>query len=272
MRSSRPANLHSIFERSIHEQGRALVGWSAGMVGLALVLLALFPSLRGNEEISKLINAYPETFRTMFAVADFTTGPGYLRAELFSLTAPMLLVILAVLWGSDSVAGEEQRGTIDLLMANPVSRARVVLEKWGTLGAAVGIVTAALGVALAVGDAALGMGVPADRLVAALVATGLLAIVFGSAAFAIAAATGRRGLARGVTAALGVASYLVSSLAGVVRWVQPIRPASPWYHALGVDPIANGFALWHLAVLVLLTLCLGGLAVAGFARRDLGVH
>lgn len=28
-----------------------------------------------------LIDSYPETFREMFAVADFTTGPGSLRSE-----------------------------------------------------------------------------------------------------------------------------------------------------------------------------------------------
>lgn len=268
---TRPANLHSIFERALHEQRRALVGWSAGMAGLALTLLALFPSLRGNEEISKLIDAYPQTFRTMFAVADFTTGPGYLRAELFSLTGPLLLVILAVLWGSDAVAGEEARGTIDLLLANPVSRARVVLEKWATLAVAVMVVTLTLGVALGAGDVALHMEVPADRLVAALTATALLALLFGSVALALGAATGRRAVARGITAALVVASYLVSSLAGVVSWLQPVRPASPWYHALGVDPLTVGFAPWHLVVLAVVTVCFGGIAVAGFDRRDLGV-
>lgn len=270
--SSRPTELHSTFERALHEQRRALVGWSAGLAALAITLLALFPSIRGNASINKLLDAYPETFRTMFGVVDFTTGPGYLRSEVFSFTAPVLVVILAILWASDALAGEEERGTIDLLMANPIRRRRVVLEKWAAVCAGVAGVTAALGVVLGVGDAVLDLRVPADRLMAALVATGLLAVVFGTLALAVAAATGRRAVARGVTAAFAVASYLVSSLGGAVAWLRPVRPASPWYHTLGIDPIGNGFGAWHLAVVAVLTLCLAGLAAAAFERRDLGVR
>ena len=266
-----PADLRTTFERALHEQRRALVGWSAGMATLAIALLALFPSIRGNASIAKLLDAYPETFRTMFNVVDFTTGPGYLRSEVFSFTGPLLVVILAVLWGSDAGAGEEERGTIDLLMANPIRRRRVVLEKWAAVCVGVAGVTATLGVVLGIGDAVLDLHVPADRLVAALVATGLLAVVFGTAALAVAAATGRPAVARGVAAAFAVASYLVSSLGDAVAWLRPMRPVSPWYHALGVDPIGSGFAAWHLAVLVLLVGCLAALAAAAFERRDLGV-
>lgn len=268
----RPADLHSVFERALHEQRRALAGWCAGVAALGATLLALFPSIRGNASIAKLIEAYPETFRTLFNVVDFTTGPGYLRSEVFSFTGPLLMAILAILWGSDAVAGEEERGTIDLLMANPISRRRVVVEKWAAVCTGVAGVTATLGVVLGVGDAALGLQVPTDRLVAALLATGLLAVVLGTTALAVAAATGRRAVARGVTAVLAVASYLVSSLGGAVGWLQPLRPVSPWYHALGVDPIGNGFAAWHLAVLALLASGLAALAAAAFERRDLGVR
>lgn len=267
----RTADLRSVFGRALHEQGRALVGWCAGVAVLGVVMLAVFPSLHGNAGIAKLIDAYPETFRKMFAVADFTTGPGYLRSEIFSFTGPLLVVILGVLWGADAIAGEEQRGTIDLLMANPVSRRRVLLEKWAAVCAGVLVVTASLGAVLAVGDVALDMGVAADRLAAATVATGLLAVLFGTVALALSAATGRRGLARGLTAALAVASYLVSSLGAAVAWLGHLRPVSPWYHALGVDPVGTGFAFWHLAVVVGATLCLVAVAVAAFDRRDLGV-
>lgn len=261
----------SVAGRTLHDQRRALFGWGAGLVGLVAMLLAFFPALRGNESIAKLLEAYPEAFRSMFAISDFTSGPGYLRSEVFAFTAPALLVVLAVLWGSDVLAGEEQRGTLDLLLANPISRRRVVVEKWLAMCAGVAMVTAVFGVALGVGDAALGMGVGAGRLAAAVVAAGLLAIALGTLAFAVAAASGRRALARGVTAAVAVASYLVSSLSGLVGWLGPLRPFSVWYHALGVDPIGHGFAVWHLGVLVAPALVLVALAAAAFDRRDLAV-
>lgn len=267
----RPAELHSVFERTLHEQRRALAGWSAGLGTLAAVLLAFFPTLRGNESIAKLLEAYPKAFREMFAIADFTTGPGYLRSEVFSLTGPLLVVILAVLWGSDVVAGEEERGTVDVLLANPVSRRRVLVEKSAAVATGVVLVTGFFGVVLWLGGLLVGLDVGAEALVAALISTALLALVFATLALLVAAGTGKRGLARGVAAAVAVASYLVSSLASLVGWLRPARPFSPWYHAIGVDPIGNGFEPWHLALLAGLALAFVALAVAAYDRRDLGI-
>ncbi len=266
----RAVMLHSVFERAFHEQMRALAGWAIGIAVYCLLMVSVYPTIRDNTSITKLVDSYPKAFRQMFAIYDFGSGPGYLRGEIFSLVGPLLVVILAVLWGSDLIAGEEERGTIDILLANPVSRRRLCLEKWAAMTLGVAGVSAVFAVVLlAVGPAAeLHVGV--DPLIAATLATALLGIMFGTTALAISAGTGRRGLARGVTAALAVAAYLVSSLSGLVGWLGPVRPASPWYHALGVDPLANGLS-WHPLVLVALTLALLVLSVTAFERRDLAV-
>ena len=270
-RRARPAELHSVFERTFHEHRRALVGWLAGLMGLAVVMLALYPTVKGNEAITKLIESYPETFRKLFAVADYTTGAGYLRAEIFSFMAPLLVVIMAVLWGGDVVAGEEERGTIDVLLANPVSRRRVVMEKWAAMMLGVVVVMAGLGAALGVGAQIVGLHVGWDALTSVVLATTLLAALYATVALALGAATGRRGLARGVSTLLAVAAYLVSSLAEIVRWLRPVRPLSPWYHALGVDPLASGFLPVHLLVLAGITVVLVAGAVVAYERRDLAV-
>ena len=94
-------------------------------------------------------------------------------------------------------------------------------------------------------------------------------MLFGTVSLAIGAATANRGLARGVTAALAVVAYLVSSLADLVTWMRPIRSASPWYHALGVDPLTSGFQLWRLLLLVALTALVAYGGIVAFERRDL---
>src|SRR5579872_5786379 len=116
----RPASLHSVFERTVHEHRRSLAVWSAGLFTLAVVMAALYPTVRGNPQLATLHETYPKALRSLFGITDLTTGVGFMRAEVFSLVAPLLLIVLAVLWGSDLVAGEEDRGTIDILLANPV--------------------------------------------------------------------------------------------------------------------------------------------------------
>ena len=51
----------------------------------------------------------------------------------------------------------------------------------------------------------------------------LLGIDLGLLALLVGALTGNRGAALGVTSAVAVASYLVSSLAPVIDWIQPLR-------------------------------------------------
>ena len=67
----------------------------------------------------------PATLRSLFAAtgADMSTPVGYIQIELMSFMGPLLVILYAVLAGSAAVAGEEDRHTLDLLLANPVSRA-----------------------------------------------------------------------------------------------------------------------------------------------------
>jgi beta-exotoxin I transport system permease protein len=266
----RPASLHSVFERTFHEERRAVTGWTVGLVALALTYIAMFPTIRGNQLFSQLFESYPKAIREMFGVADYTSGPGYLRAEVFSLTAPLLLSIFAIVWGSDLTAGEEQRRTIDILMANPVSRRRVVLEKWAAFLIGTAIAAAGLWLTLLVTGPLVRLDVAVTALSAATLASWLVAVVFGTIALLVGAATGRRGLARGLGALVAVTAYLVSSLSELVGALRPIRPASPWYHALGVDPLTGGFQPFHLGLLVAALLVAAALAVVAFEHRDLG--
>jgi ABC-2 type transport system permease protein len=270
-RHRRPASLHSVFERTFHEQRRALIGWTCSLALLALIMTALYPTIRGNKQLVTLHETYPKALRSLFGISDLATGTGFLRAELFSLIAPLLVIILAVLWGSDVIAGEEDRGTIDILMANPISRARVVLEKWAAILVGVAVAGAGLGLGLAIGIPATNMHIGWQAVAAAVVATIVIGVVFGTTALAISAATGRRALARGLAAVLAVVAYLVSSLSDLVTWLGPVRPASPWYQALGIDPLTSGFQAWRLVALVILTAALAFLAVLAFQRRDLAV-
>ncbi len=263
--------LHTIFDKSLHDARRGIIGWSIGMVVFAGYVIALFPTIRDNKDLKKLLDQYPEALRAMLSLRDMTTGPGYVQAELFSFMAPIALIIFAVLNASDATCGEEERRTIDLLMANPVRRRQVVVEKFAALVVGLVVVNAALLSTLAIGGAAVGLGIPLSRLVAVTTLSTLLAVSLGAIALAIGAATGRRGLARGVTVAFAFASYLLSALSGLVKGLRPFRPLSLYWHTLGTEPIFNGFPVGHVVVVLLVIMVAVVLAAAAFERRDLAV-
>jgi ABC-2 type transport system permease protein len=253
----------------MREEQRSLLGWIAGLIGFCIIMLAIYPTIHGNQGFSKLLEAYPESLKKLFNVADYTTGPGYLRSEVFSFMAPLLIAIFAILWGSDLIAGEEDRRTIDLLLANPITRRRVVIEKWLALCTGIIVLCAALELALGILGPLFELHVGWTPLTAVVLGSGLFAIAFGTLALALGAATGSRAIARGASTMLAVVTYLLSTLAQLVTWLRPLRPASLWYHALGTDPLKSGFHLGHLSVLVITTLVIALFAVITFDRRDL---
>lgn len=101
------------------------------------------------------------------------------------------------------------------------------------------------------------------------VAIALLGLLFGTLALTLGAGTGSRGIARGLSVLFVVVVYLVSGLADLVTWLKPVRPFSPWYHALATDPLGTGWHLLHLSVLVGITAVIAGIGVWAFNRRDL---
>ena len=57
----------------------------------------------------------------------------YLNGELFSFMTPLFVMIFAIGLAAAQIAGEEENGTLSLLLAYPVSRDRLLAQKYGVL-------------------------------------------------------------------------------------------------------------------------------------------
>lgn len=260
----------SVFDRTMLQTTRSRRAWSVGIGLVTVGLTAMFPSIGGNTALTDALTGYPEAMQKLFDLTDFTSGPGYLRAEILSFTAPLLLLIPAVLWGSGVVGDDEASGSIDLSASAPVSRRRLLVGAWTGVAADITTLGAVFTVTLVIGSSTFDLDVAVDRLLAAGVAITLLALVFAALSLATTAATGHTALGRGIAAAAGIAAYLVSSLSELIDGLRPFRPLSPWYHTLGVDPVGTGFRPLHLAVPLALTVVLVVVAAWAYDRRDLG--
>lgn len=265
--------LRNVLLKTLRDQRRALLWWGSGLVALAVMMILFYPSVSDNPAIGEYIEAFPEDLMALFAgeIADFTSPEGYLNGELFFLMAPLLLLIFAIGFGSNAIAGEEERGTLELLLSNPLTRWRVVVEKFGAMVIATLMLMLVFWVGLAVGSMAIGMEISLFKLAEACFSAALLGLTFGALALAVGCARGKRGLSIGVASALGVVAYFLNAVAPVVEVLKPARKLSPFYYYIGADPLTNGLNLGHAAVSVGLTVVLLAVALIAFERRDLAV-
>ncbi len=264
--------LRSVYGHSLRELRRPVLWWSIGLIGLVAMMTAVYPSVRDNPALNNLIQDYPEALKAFIAfggTVDYVSGAGYLGSELFSLMVPLLFVIAAVSSGAGAIAGEEERGTLELLLSQPVTRKRVALAKLLSTTTEVTLLALVLALALAIGVKIFGLDVSTWNLLAASMTAGALALTFGAIAFLIGAATGRKAAAIGLTAAAAVAAYLVNALASLVSALEPLQKISPFYHYAASDPLRHGLDASRLLFLLSVAVIAAAVGVVAFERRDI---
>ncbi|HWO81394.1 ABC transporter permease [Gaiella sp.] len=264
--------LRNVFLKSLRDLRRSFAWWTVGLAGYVALIASVYPTVRDNPDLEKLVESYPEALKAFVAFGgqfDFTSAAGYLGSELFSFMMPALFLVAAVGHGAGTLAGEEERGTIDLLLSSPLSRTRVALEKLAAMCVELAALGVVLWLALWVGARAFSMEVSVAHLASATALLVVLALAYGAIAFMVAAATGRKTLAIGLTVALAVGAYLVNSLASLVEVLEPFQKATPFYHYAVADPLRQGLDPWHTLFLLAVGAVAAAAGVLLFDRRDL---
>ena len=264
--------LRNLFVKSLLDHRRGLAWWVLGVVLLCAAMTSFYPSISTNDAIQDYVDAFDPNLLALFGfteLMDITSGPGYLNAEIFSFMVPVLVIIFAVSLGASAIAGEEDKRTMEILLSEPVSRRRVVLEKYAFLLAANAMLGVVVWLSLAVGVIIFDMEVSMFKLAGTTLSSALLGVTFGSLAFAVGAVTGNRGLSVGVSAGAAAATYVINTLASIVDVLEPAKWLSPFFYYNGNVPILNGLDPLHVSLLLVVIAVPAIAGYLAFQRRDL---
>ncbi len=221
------------------------------------------------EGLMEVFYDFPEALMAAFGGGDMSTPEGWYQIETFGLMAPIALMIVTIAVGARALAGEEERRTMGLLLANPIKRSKIVIEKaWAMVVCAITVGFATFAGVVA-GSLLGGLGMDIGNIAATCLLVTLLGLVIGALALALSAATGRGNVA--VFGSIGAAAvfYLAASFLPLSESVAGYAKWSPYYYYLSSDPLLTGMDWGHGAILAGLTLGLVALSVVLFQRRDL---
>jgi ABC-2 type transport system permease protein len=263
--------LTNVFLKTLRDQRRAFVGWSIGLVLLVLLESALWPTVRNMGNIEDFIAGYPEALRELFKLDQFGTGAGFLNGELYSLMLPILFLVYGIGRGARSIAGEEEAGTLEVLLTTRVSPTSLVLHRAAALAAGMVGLGVVLFLAVAVCSPAFGLDIPLGEAAAGSLAMVLLGVEFGWLALAVSAATGRRVVATAVASAAAVAAYVLYAAGGLVEALEAWQGVSPFDQALAGGPLGGGMP-WTFLWLPAAAAVFVAVALPVFERRDITVH
>ena len=257
-----------LFKKEMQDLRAQTLWWGVGMAFMLGIVVALFPSI--GDIYGEIFDELGEEWAGFVGEGDFSTIEGYLSAEFFSF-GQIALAVFAILAGGAAIVGEETQGTMDLLLAQPVSRLRVAIVKLGALVASLAIIIAitSLGFiipALIIGEiSSLGRFANAFLLflpfeVAMALLAALLAQLFGS-----------RVAGGSILAGCLVASYLLDALSGVNAALDALRPVYLTSYFQGQQAL-NGDVSWGYLGASLVAIVVFGVAnVVLFLRRDIAV-
>lgn len=246
--------------------------WSVGLFSFIFINMVFYPTFKDSaDQLAKSFSTLPKAAVQLFGgSSDFFSPVGFLNSQIFFLMLPLLLTMLAVSLGSSLIAREEQDMTIELLLARPVSRGRLMAAKVIAGTIALSIVSAIALVTVVVTARVFGLdGIPSRAIALASFNSFLLAYATGAIAFLLAATGRARGAAIGIGAVIGVGGYLISSLSGTVDWLKTPAKAFPFNYYQS-EAILRSTYHWTSALffVIVIAVC-GGLSYLAFRRRDI---
>lgn len=259
-----------LFMKSIRDHLRSVIGWVSGITLLVVIQLSVYPTVRASSKNwSDLTDSFPEAFKKMFRMTDYASEAGYIATELLSFLVPFIFIGLGCTWGARATTEEEERGTADVLLSLPVTRRSIVTTRLAS--ATWVLVTAGVlfGTTLTIGARMLDMSIAVDKFVAASVCLTLLGFLMMTIAAAIGARTGKRAMALGYSMSVAIASFILYSLAPLVKFLEPTARFTPMQWTIGSDPVHSGVDLPYTAWLLVVAGVFIAATYLAFDRRDI---
>ncbi|HHX74928.1 MAG TPA: ABC transporter permease subunit [Firmicutes bacterium] len=248
-----------------------IVCWSAGIALYGLLMALIYPNMADmSAMLDEYLNMFPEAMLAFFEnIHALATPMGYLDVYFFSYMH-LVAGIIAISAGTGLLAGDEEKGVLDLVLAQPISRTSLFLGRFLGLAAALAIIMAAgwLSWVLPAGHA----GLELSWLELLLPFLSLLAILllFAAVAMLLGLVLPAARIAGMVTGALLVGNYLLLGLSRLNDKLAPLMKYTPLYYYQGGMALSGMRWDWLLGLL-LTALCIVTAAWYLFLKRDIRV-
>lgn len=241
---------------------------SVGLSAFSAMYAAFFPSITGNLDLESYVEALPPVFVEALGLRAFDTIEGFLATELYQFAWVILLGLYFAYSAASLIARDVEDGRMDLLLALPVSRARIVGERYLSLapgGLVINVVVAAV-----TWVATRAIGYPIGTVDLLVVHALSLPYLCACAAIglAVSVVADRASVAQRVAMALVFGLFLLESLVSTTdyAWAGAVAPMR--YYGPTAILVDGSYDLAGAAILAVVTLALVAASQWYFRHRE----
>jgi ABC-2 type transport system permease protein len=253
-----------------------LIAWGSLIFLYGLFAIYLYPTVsKSTMDYIGYIASMPEALRAAFGleaadISGLAFNPDTFVAVEFFIFWPVIVCFFTIFNGV-SIAREVERGTMDLLLAQPISRMRVLLSRDATILAGVLVIALVSWLGVVAGMNLINTSVNLVNQALVIVEASLFVLAIGSytvLASVIFLEPRKALMASGaLTAIMYIINFIVPVLSPSLNWM---RNLSFFYHYNAVEIVSNGALNWTAVTIFLATIVLCTMvSVIIFKRRDL---
>ena len=249
-----------------------IIGWGIGLSMFPVIYVGMYPSFA-----EEMVNFQDLLDLAIYQAMGITMGSfeGFIASTVTNLV-PVILCIYAVINATGTLAGEEDDGRLELIVALPIPRWEIVAVKAVALGIAlIGILLiVATGAALTMEAIALPIetNVTTMDVFFSVLAAWPLAMAVGMIAFFLGAFSPNRRIASAVATVVVLVSYLGSNLTGLIASLENIEHFFLFhYYEATAEALEVGQQTGNTAALLAIALVAFGLTLIFFQRRNITV-
>ena len=261
--------LRTVWSKTLWELRGGILEWGIGLAVLIFLHFPYYASLSLRTRRATL--QYAQNFRFLGEPVALLSPGGYATWHTLGLI-PVILGIWTILVGSRLVRGEEERGSLNVVLATPLLRVSILAQKILALFTAILVISLLFALGVVIGEASAGIHVDIAGALLAGLNIGFTAFLFGMLALLLSQLLLHRASAAGIASALMVFSYLLNSLGRVVEHGEWIQRLSPLYYYDASKPLISTYGTNAGAMVFLLALGVicASVSFPLFMTRDIG--
>ena len=263
--------MRSVYLKTLYDKRWFMFGWTLGLLALTMLLVVFYPSLHQDGSLDALVATMPAAFKGLIGnLADLNEFPTYIASQLFDIRLPLIAGIMSIILALGLSTAEEETGELRTLLSLPLSRTKLLLEKWLALCTIMGVTILGIigGIYLSM-PLVDGVSIDASTLLHLVGMTWLIMITFGTVTLAAGFASGRRAIASALSIFVIIGSFILSTFGQAVDWLSDFEKLSLLHYFPAVDIAKGMIDVSNIIVLSTVTILSLVVAIVLFRRRDI---
>ncbi len=263
--------MFNLFLKTMYDKRIFIISWSLSLAFFAYLMLLFFPAFK-DSGLDQLLAALPPELKALKGmigdISALSTPSGYLAGQFFDIRMPMFISVFSVILAVGLSVKDEEDGYIRTLLALPLSRIKLLFGKLIAI-IVICVVTTIFTIAgLYLGAWSVNVNLDWTVVSNLSLVMLLLSICMTTLVYCIGLATGRRGITMGIGILVGAGSFLLTTFAKSVEWLEPYENISLFHYFPAADIVKNGISIWDVIVLSGVAAISIIAAAILFSRRD----